>query len=193
MPWEKSFDVDQATRRAMTVFWSKGYDATSLPDLLEATGINRGSFYNAFGSKRNLFLLTLLTYDREERRAMLDEIGAMSDPMEAITEVFERMIAHSLADKDFRGCFLVFWARERARHVEQVGEAVRKGFDDLERFFLEQIMAAQIKGSIRPDMDPQETAKGLLSLSVGLRVMARGIATPASLSAIKRQALQLLA
>lgn len=193
MPWEKSFDVDQATRRAMTVFWSKGYDATSLPDLLEATGINRGSFYNAFGSKRNLFLLTLLTYDREERRAMLDELGALSDPIQAISEVFDKMIVHSLADKDKRGCFLVNTALELARHDEQVGEAVRKGFDDLERFFLEQIMAAQIKGSIRPDMDPQETAKGLLSLSVGLRVMARGIATPASLSAIKRQALQLLA
>lgn len=192
MPWEKSFDVDQATRRAMTVFWRKGYDATSLPDLLEATGINRGSFYNAFGSKRNLFLLTLLTYDREERRAMLDEVGAISDPMHAITEVFDRMIAVSLADRDKRGCFLVNTALELARHDEQVAEAVRNGFDDLERFFLEQIMAAQLKGSIRPDMDPKETAKGLLSLSVGLRVMARGIATPADLGAIKRQALQLL-
>ena len=57
MPWEKTFDIDEAIDRATEVFWAKGYEATSLADLIKATGVNKGSFYNAFGSKKKLFTL----------------------------------------------------------------------------------------------------------------------------------------
>ncbi|MGB1215804.1 MAG: TetR/AcrR family transcriptional regulator, partial [Pikeienuella sp.] len=56
MPWEKSFDLDDATDKAAAVFWAKGYEATSISDLVAAMGINKGSLYNAFGDKRRLFI-----------------------------------------------------------------------------------------------------------------------------------------
>lgn len=176
----------------MHVFWAKGYEATSLSDLLKATGINKGSFYNAFGSKRSLFVQTLLKYDRDERRAMLDELSAMNDPVKAIKTVFDRMIAQSLNDTDKKGCFLVNTALDLPNHDEEIARTVRAGFDDLELFFKDQIQSAQNLGSISKSINPKETAKGLLSLSVGLRVLARGIFDPKSLRAIKKQALMLL-
>ena len=60
MPWEKTFDVDVAIDRATEVFWEKGFESASLADLIKATGVNKGSFYNAFGSKKKLFTASLV-------------------------------------------------------------------------------------------------------------------------------------
>ncbi len=63
MPWEKSFDEEVAIEKAMLVFWEKGFEPASIADLLEGTGLNRGSLYNAFGGKQQLFVKALLKYD----------------------------------------------------------------------------------------------------------------------------------
>src|ERR1700738_3778032 len=58
----KQFDRDEVLDRAMAAFWTRGYEATSIDDLVEATGINRGSLYGTFGDKRRLFLSALHRY-----------------------------------------------------------------------------------------------------------------------------------
>jgi TetR/AcrR family transcriptional repressor of nem operon len=62
MPWEKTFDTDVALTKAMEAFWSRGYEATSISDLVERMGINRGSLYDTFGDKRSLFMSALRAY-----------------------------------------------------------------------------------------------------------------------------------
>ena len=84
MPWEKSFDEEAAIENAMRVFWEKGYEATSIANLIESTGINRGSLYNAFGGKRQLFTLSLLKYDTETRRAFIAQLEALDNPKLAL-------------------------------------------------------------------------------------------------------------
>jgi len=64
MPWQKCYNENEVLDNAMKAFWSKGYEATSLRDLVKATGINRGSLYNAFPGKRALFMRALDHYDR---------------------------------------------------------------------------------------------------------------------------------
>ena len=56
MPWETKFNIDNAIDQAINVFWAKGYKSTSLNDLLDAMEINKGSFYNTFGSKKKNYL-----------------------------------------------------------------------------------------------------------------------------------------
>lgn len=192
MPWEKSFDTDDATGLAMSVFWSKGYEATSLTDLLSATGINKGSFYNAFGSKRDLFILTLLKYDRDERSAMLEELRKMRDPIKAIMTLFDRMISQSIEDKSKKGCFLVNTALDLPNHDDEIARTVQAGFEDMEAFFVEQIQDGQQSGAIPESVKVKETARGLLSLTVGLRVLARGVFEPQTLKALKTQAASLI-
>ncbi len=60
----REFDMDTAVDGAMQIFWSLGYAATNLPDLLHAMGLTRGSFYKAFGDKHSAYLAALDRYDR---------------------------------------------------------------------------------------------------------------------------------
>jgi TetR/AcrR family transcriptional repressor of nem operon len=74
MPWEETFDIDEATDKATEVFWKKGYEATSMADLIEAMQINKGSQYNAFGSKKEIFDRALVRYDQKNRAAKIAEL-----------------------------------------------------------------------------------------------------------------------
>lgn len=84
MPWEETFDIDEATDKATEVFWKKGYEATSMADLIEAMQINKGSLYNAFGSKKELFDRALVRYNQKNRAAKIAELRGWSDPVAAI-------------------------------------------------------------------------------------------------------------
>ena len=74
MPWEKQYNETEVLERAMNAFWTHGYQATSMSDLVEATGINRGSIYAGFSDKRTLFIKALRYYDKHYRADFLDQI-----------------------------------------------------------------------------------------------------------------------
>ncbi len=192
MPWEKTFDIDDAIDRATEVFCAKGFEATSLADLLKAIGINKGSFYNAFGSKKKLFTLSLLKYEHEQRHDTLAQLEALQDPVLAISKLFDALIEDSLTDKDKKGCFLVNTALDLPNHDSDIEKAVKQGLNNTESFFKQQIKLGIETGAIPKHVDPEREAKGLLTLLVGLRVLARGVFDKASLAAIKSQAMGLI-
>jgi len=192
MPWEKTFDIDDAIDRATGVFWAKGYEASSLADLLKAIGINKGSFYNAFGSKKKLFTQSLLKYEREQRRDTLADLEQLEDPVAAIGELFDALIEQSLTDTEKKGCFLVNTALDLPNHDSDIATAVKKGLKDTESFFERQVALGISTGAIAKHINPDVTATGLLTLLVGLRVLARGVFDHASLKAIKVQAMGLI-
>jgi len=193
MPWVKDFDVDGAVDRAMKVFWAKGYEATSISDLVAAMRINKGSLYNAFGSKKALFTRAFLKYDRENRQASLKRLEAMDDPVLAIETLFDSLIAESAADTERKGCFLVNTALELPNHPEDIQDMVTSALQDFERFFERTIKAAQARGDVPSGLDAGAAATSLLTQVVGLRVLARGAFDAVSLNAIRTQALQHIA
>src|SRR5215470_3064206 len=102
----REFDVDQALERALQVFWRKGYEGASLPDLTEAMGINRPSLYAAFGNKEGLFRAVVERYVE----------GAASCVRQALEQSTARAVAEALLaatidvvtdSKNPRGCLLV--------------------------------------------------------------------------------------
>ena len=192
MPWEKAFDVDEAIDRATEIFWAKGYEATSLSDLLKATGINKGSFYNAFGSKKQLFTLSLLKYEREQHRATLHRLSQLEDPVAAITNLFDALIAQSLGDEEKKGCLLVNTALDLPNLDEDTGDTVKSGMADIEAFFKQQIELGHQTGAIPKSVNPAVASIGLVALVVGLRVLARGVFSKDQLQAIKSQAIDLI-
>lgn len=192
MPWETSFDVDDVLDRATKVFWAKGYEATSLGDLIKATGINKGSIYNTFGSKKELFTRALLKYDREQRAQTLSSLTALNDPHLAIETLFDALIAQSVEDDERKGCLLINTALDLPNHDEDIEKTVKNGLQDFQQFFEQQIALGKEQGSIDKQLDLETTAAGLLTLVVGLRVLARGVFDETGLAAIKSQAIDLL-
>ncbi len=192
MPWEKSFDEDDAIAKAMKVFWKKGYEPASIADLIAETGITRGSLYNAFGGKEQLFVKALLKYDRENRRAMLAELEAMDDPKRAIATLLDGIVAETLADTEKKGCFIVNTASELATHGEEVNRIVHNGIREFEAFFRRSIEVAQARKDIPESLDAAATAKALLAMVVAIRVLGRGVFDESALNMIADQALRLL-
>ena len=192
MPWEKTFDIDDAVDRATQVFWEKGYESSSLADLIKATGVNKGSFYNAFGSKKKLFTQSLLKYEREQRRDTLAAFEALNSPTLAIEKLFDALIAQSLADEKKKGCFLVNTALDLPNHDEDIQETVKKGLKGTESFLERQLQNGIDNGVIKNKVEPAREAKGLLTLLIGLRVLARGVFDQANLEVIKFQAMRLI-
>lgn len=192
MPWEKLFNEDDAINKAMKVFWRKGFDPASIADLISATGITRGSLYNAFGGKERLFIKSLLKYDQENRRTFLSEMESMDDPKRAISVFFERIVTETLADTEKKGCFIINTASDLASHGEEVNLIVHNGIRELEAFFRRSIEVAQVRGHISKDVNPVDTAKALLAMLVAIRILGRGVFDKLALTTISAQALRLI-
>ncbi|MDH3221372.1 MAG: TetR/AcrR family transcriptional regulator [Gammaproteobacteria bacterium] len=188
MPWHKNYDKTQVLEKAMKAFWCHGYEGTSINDLVAATGINRGSIYASFPNKHALFICALRYYDQKYRARHLERLAAAHSPREAITAVFAEA-AKKPQDEDIPwGCLLVNTALELSPHDIEVSKLVDHSLKCVEAFFVERIEAAQQEGSIRQSIDSFTTAKGLLSLFLGLRVLTRANASRTTIDAVTSQA-----
>ena len=102
----REFDPETALDRAMAIFWSKGYEATSLDDLCEVTGLSRSSLYATFGSTRNLLLRTVDRYV-EQRIPCIAAVLSQALPIrEAIADLLRQFIDQIVSGPGRRGCFL---------------------------------------------------------------------------------------
>ena len=166
------FDQEQVLDAALRAFWQKGYEATSLPDLLEATGLARQSLYNTFGDKRALFLASL-------RRYADVGVGRLSEALEggsvraAIRGVFEDVL--HCAERD-RGCFLVNAGTELLPRDPEVGRLVASAMARQERALAEALRRGVRQGELH--LTPrriEQTARFLVGALQGLRVMVKAM------------------
>lgn len=192
MPWQKTFDIDKATDKATEVFWKKGYEATSMADLIEAMQINKGSLYNAFGSKKELFDRALARYDQRNRAAKIAALREWDDPVAAIQALFDGLIQEAQGTNHNLGCFVINTAQDLPNQPPEVADLVRKSLADIEGFFCEMIEKGQEKGEIPEAVVAASTAQALLSMLVGLRLLARGAAETGALEAIRDGAMRLV-
>ncbi|MEP2718861.1 TetR/AcrR family transcriptional regulator [Pseudophaeobacter sp.] len=192
MARSRVFDEETALDRAMNTFWRKGYETTSITDLTGAMEINKGSLYHSFGSKQELFVRVFLKYNQAYRRALLTRMSQYQNPEEAIAELFTEVLRQSLEDKERKGCFLVNTSLEMAHHTGEVQDLVHQGMSEFEAFFVEQLTRAKTQGAVSDDLDLTQVAKALLTLVVGMRVLARGVYGGGDLEMIRDQALRML-
>lgn len=192
MPWEKSFDIDEATDKATEVFWKKGYEATSMADLIDAMGINKGSLYNAFGSKKALFDRALARYDQKNRAAFLAELRQIADPKAAIAGLFDGLIEEAREDPRNLGCFVVNTAQDLPNQPPEVAKIVQTSLNEIEWFLRDMIDRGKAEGQIAQRVETGPTAQALLSMVVGLRLLSRGAAGIPALESIRDGAMNLL-
>jgi len=191
MPWEKNFDVDVALLRARETFWERGYDGTSMADLLDAMGIQKGSFYATYGSKREIYDRAMAGYAREVLDG-LDALASERSPREALEAVVAAILEGCLSEVGSRGCMVINCAIELAPSDEDAQAFVQETFRVHERFFAKLIRAARDAGEVSAAVEPGPTSKAMLALVMGMRVHARSGAKPALLRTLSRQLLAML-
>ena len=113
-------------------------------------------------------------------------------PKQAIHRFFAEIIDHSVKDRERKGCFLVNSALEVAPHQRELGAVIAKQFAEIEAFFKRCILAAQRDGSAPLGIDANDTARLLLGVLLGIRVLARSAPNRSLLEGMARPALALL-
>ncbi|RKE38632.1 TetR family transcriptional regulator [Paraburkholderia sp. BL23I1N1] len=169
----REFDEREALLQAMQVFWSQGFEATSLTDLLKATGLSKSSLYDTFGSKRELFLAAFEVY-RLERMRMLDGyLKSKPTAFASIQAFFEMVVEHArLVDRPF-GCMSCNEAVEFGPHDEEVQQLIARDFLGIEDALAHAIERGKADGSIPRDKSARKLARFLTVTHQGLQIMAR--------------------
>lgn len=168
----REFDEGAVLDAAVLCFWSRGYDATSVKDLVEGTGITAASLYNAFGDKRAIYEKALDHYVEASVAGRIRRCEALP-PREAITAFFEDIVKRSLGDRDRKGCMLVNAALEVAPHDPGFRKIVTETLAGIEAFFLACVTAGQADGTITRSLPAKTLSHHLLGILMGIRVLAR--------------------
>ncbi|MFT4604034.1 MAG: TetR/AcrR family transcriptional repressor of nem operon [Rhodothermales bacterium] len=168
MPRPRSFDTDEALTTAMRVFWANGYDGTSLADLMEAMKLHKGSIYQAFGDKHQLYMAALSRYIQTGMAAMQTEIERASSPYEAVRTFLHLSIRQCVLDERARGCFMMNSAVELSSQDEEVRQLIAGVMQHVRGLMTDLIGQGQRAGDFRNDMEAEAMADLLMSVKAGV-------------------------
>jgi TetR/AcrR family transcriptional repressor of nem operon len=193
MPKEKLFDEDTVLERAMELFWSKGYNGTSMDELTRATGLSRSSIYNSFGDKHALFMRSIRFYQAQQQRALLEAVEKdEGSPLKKIRLAFRYMEEVILADKLRKGCLVVNSTTELSNLDEEVSALVLDNLEGMEGLFLQWVEEGQKRGEIAGSFSARALARHLFNSYNGMRVIGQAKPDRKSLDDIVAVALSVL-
>ena len=182
MPRRVAFDPEEVLDRAMQLFWRKGFEATSLPDLEAATGLSRSSLYNTFGSMRTIYLAVLDRY-RDRGTTELIETLSTGKASDAIRAYFDLIVHASRGPNGRLGCFMTNALVERAAADEEVRRRGCESLPGMRAVFREAVERGRRDGDIPQRVDAAEAAALLTTGVLGLRAAARAGDDPAAIRA----------
>lgn len=169
----REFGIELAVEKAMQVFWSEGYHRTSLPDLLTATALSRGSLYAAFGDKRGLFLLALSRYIDQALARLDQELGSGSSALAGVRACLDGYVGRVTGSAGKRGCLVVAATMELAAHDPDVAHRISRFFQSMEARLTTALARARAEGDLVGDADPATLAHLLVCTAEGLRVVSK--------------------
>lgn len=166
----RQFDKESILDKATEVFWRNGYFATSTEDLEAATGLKRGSLYNAFKDKRTLFLAVIDHYADVEMDKAVSAIKTRSTAEKAVKALYRRIISQAGPVDNRRGCLLCDAAVDLGPCDPEIGARIRSALEPMNHALEKKITAEW------PDMPEEEISRRAghaAATYLGLRVMAK--------------------
>ncbi len=188
----KSFDQQEVLDKALNLFWEKGYNATSIQDLVDHLGINRASIYDTWGDKRGLYLETLKSYRKKSSNSFLDRLRSNLSSKEILRGFLNDVINEAVEDTCNKGCFLSNSASELANSDSTIFEIFSSNNENMEAVLSELVKDGQEAGEISTDHSPDAIARFMLSNAMGVRIMAKGRKSEKALKDIVNVALSIL-
>lgn len=189
MAMVRQFDEEAVLGKVLELFWIKGWQGTSMADLAEATDVQRGSLYHAYGSKERLFQLA---FDRYAERVLAESREALDAPSArlALERFFDVSITSMTADVPPRGCFTT----KTAVDSDAIGEVMQKRVRDLLEQLEEVLAQALSRDALRASLavPPDRAAQAIIAFTRGLAVMERIYHEPSRLRELAALQIMLL-
>lgn len=171
----KDFDENEVLKKAVCLFWDKGYNGTSMQELVDGLGISRSSLYDTFGDKHQLYLKALEVYRQDYGSQLCALTGEASSAKEAINQLLQLVIDNLLNDEQRKGCFMVNAGIEMASHDGEVNKLICDTENQLEQAFLKVLRQGQEKGEIAKEKDAAALARFLNNTVKGMQVSVKSI------------------
>jgi len=196
-PWKPlmarslEFDRTKALEAAMKLFWSRGYTATSLPDLLATMGIARSSFYASFGTKRSLFIECLELFG-DRTLAIVDKNAKTQSAMALPRAFFETTVLGVSPRKAKQGCMMVNTILELADVDPELNELATQKLNAIEDVFVHAFKVARQSDQLGTAHTPEELASMVMTINLGLRVQSRKNHSREALKSIINTSLSML-
>jgi TetR/AcrR family transcriptional repressor of nem operon len=188
----KEFDPDVALQMALELFWERGYEATSMADLVQHLGVARASIYATFGGKHDLYVKAFERYLQARDPAVVEALSQPGPALPAVRSLVEAYAEESLCDERRRGCMVVNAAVEVMSRDPQIARRVEASWDTLETALTSALTRARAQGEISGDKDPHILARFLLVMMQGMRVLGRAHPDPGRIRDATAQALAVL-
>lgn len=188
----KEFDPEVALDSALQLFWQRGYESTSMADLVAHLGIARSSIYAEFGNKRELYFTAL---DRYLESRNPDPVELLSQPgpaLPAVRALVEQYVHEVTNDELRRGCFVLNTAMELVSGDLVAARRVEAAWNVLETALATALIRARAQGELAAAADPRALARFLLVVLQGLKVVGKGAPDPDRIRDAAEHALRLL-
>ena len=169
----KEFDKDAILDKAVDLFWFKGYNGSSMQDVVDTLGLSRSSLYDTFGDKRQLYLAALERYRNQAAAGLIEMVNTSRNTIKSLEKIFDMLVNESFTDRFPRGCFMVNSTVELAPHDKDIDKIVRDNMQDIENALFDLIKRGQDSGEISANTDARAIARFLFNTISGLRVTAK--------------------
>lgn len=170
MPRTEVFNREEVITQARQTFWEKGYNGTSMQDLVDTTGLNRSSIYNSFGSKMELYKICLKDYDKGSMKFLQSACDSLS-PIEKLRWIFERLVNTMTKDAKDLGCMMINCRTEMWNQENSIDRILGKNQEEMIAHFQQLLETSQADGIIDKHHDTSYLAHFLFSSFQGLRLM----------------------
>jgi len=169
----KDFDENEVLRKAINLFWLKGYKGTSMQDLVDGLGISRSSLYDTYTDKHTLFIKALESYQLVGAARIGEIIKHSSSAKNTIKELMELATGDLLGDQEHKGCFMVNAEVEVAPHDRQVNSIICNNDQQMEDAFYHVIEKGKQSGQIKNPEDARALAQFISNAIKGMRVTGK--------------------
>jgi len=168
----KQFDEDKALDLALQLFWKKGYESTSMQELVGVMQVNRASLYQTYGNKYDLYLASLNRYVDTTLAAINQVLEETGPALASLQALFQRLVMFSLKG-GLNGCFINNTAVELGAHDQDLAKKIRDVWRRFEDVFATMVQRGIDNGEIAANTDVRKTARLLNTNLQGLLVQTK--------------------
>jgi TetR/AcrR family transcriptional regulator, transcriptional repressor for nem operon len=165
----KSFDPTEVLEKIQRLFLARGFNGTSVDDLVNASGLSRSSLYDTFGDKEQMFARSLANYRNHNTQLMIVKIQESTDIRQTIQEIYDYLREDARLQKKL-GCLMVNTAIELAPHQKKISYLVAENMNTLHATLTTALLQAQNRNEISNRVSPESLATLIITTVNGLRV-----------------------